>query len=75
MSAITLLFAVFFLLCAAGIIAALLVPEQWNPPVLAVIGSLEALIILVASALLLAGSSFRVRAVAGSFLGDDDTER
>ena len=60
MSAITLLFAVFFLLCAGGIIAALLVPEEWNPPVLAVIGSLEALIILVASALLLAGSSFRV---------------
>jgi len=60
MSAITLLFAVFFLLCAAGITAALLVPKQWNPPVLAAIGSLGALIMLVASALLLAGFSFRV---------------
>ena len=55
MSAITELFAAFFLLCALGVAVALLVPERWNPPVLATIGSSSALIILIAGALLLAG--------------------
>jgi len=60
MSLIAELLAAFFILCAAGAAAALLVPERWSPPVLATIGSLSALILLIASALLLVGDfSFR----------------
>jgi hydrogenase-4 component B len=60
MSLIAELLAAFLILCAAGVAAALLVPERWSPPVLAAIGSLSALILLIASALVLAGDfSFR----------------
>ncbi len=51
----------FFALCAAGAAAALAVPERWIAIVLSVVGSLAALIILVASVLVLvAGSVFRI---------------
>jgi hydrogenase-4 component B len=46
-------FEIFFLLCGAGAVAAFLVPERWNPVLLAVIGSLAALIVLATSAMLL----------------------
>jgi hydrogenase-4 component B len=60
MSTIAQLFAAFFILCAIGAIGALLASERWSSIVLAAIGSLSAILILLASALLLAGdTSFR----------------
>ncbi|MGC2200064.1 MAG: proton-conducting transporter membrane subunit [Stellaceae bacterium] len=54
------LFTAFFVLCAAGGIAAFAVPVRQNPVVLAFIGSLAALGVLTASAfILITGSSFR----------------
>jgi hydrogenase-4 component B len=43
----------FFILCAAGAVLAFLVSRRWLPIVLATVGSLAALIILAASAMLL----------------------
>ncbi len=55
------LLLIFGALCATGVIAALVVPVRWNPPLIALIGSLAALPILCAGALLLvADTSFRV---------------
>ena len=45
----------FFLICAAGVVGALVVRPRWSPVVLAAIGSLAALAVLVAGALLLVG--------------------
>jgi hydrogenase-4 component B len=45
----------FFLICAAGIVGALVVRPRWSPMVLATFGSLAALAVLVAGALLLVG--------------------
>lgn len=51
----------FFALCAAGAAAALAVPGRWTAIVLSAVGSLAALIILVASALLLVSNgAFRI---------------
>ena len=61
----------FFILCAAGTVLAFLVSQRWLPILLAVVGSLAALIILVASAMLL-----RIRCrishgvMAGTHAGD-----
>ena len=55
MSLLAELFVAFFLLCALGIIAAAIVPERAIAPVLAVIGAMSALVLLLASALLLLG--------------------
>jgi hydrogenase-4 component B len=52
MSAMQLLPA-FFILCAAGVVLAFLTPQRWLAALLAAIGSLAALIVLVASAMLL----------------------
>jgi hydrogenase-4 component B len=61
MNTATELFAVFFLLCALGVVAALLMPERASPPVLAAIGTLSALVLLMGSALLLLGDdSFKI---------------
>jgi hydrogenase-4 component B len=57
MTVIEQLLGAFFLLCAIGIVGALLASERWNAMVLAVIGSLSALVIIVAGALLLLGDS------------------
>lgn len=60
MSAITQLFGAFFILCAIGAVGALLASKRWSSIVLAAIGSLSAILILLASALLLVGdTSFR----------------
>jgi hydrogenase-4 component B len=54
------LFGAFFILCAIGAVGALLASERWSAIVLAAIGSLSAILILLASALLLVGdTSFR----------------
>ena len=54
------LFTAFFALCGAGAVAGFVVPARQNPAVLAIIASLAALAILVASALVLAtGVTFR----------------
>ena len=45
----------FFLICAAGVAGALVVRPRWSPVVLATFGSLAALAVLVAGALLLVG--------------------
>ena len=56
------LFAAFFILCGVGAVAALLVPARWNPLVLAIVGSLAALIVLIVSGLLLVtGASFHAQ--------------
>ncbi|MGA7486909.1 MAG: proton-conducting transporter membrane subunit [Xanthobacteraceae bacterium] len=55
MSMAAQLFAVFFLLCAVGAGAALVVPDRWNSLVLAAIGSLAALVLLAVGALALVG--------------------
>jgi hydrogenase-4 component B len=61
MSATAQLFAVFFLLCAVGVIGALVVSGRWNSLVLAAVGSLAAFVILTAGALALVGDgSFHV---------------
>jgi hydrogenase-4 component B len=54
------LFAAFFALCTAGVVASFLVSGRQNTVALALIGSLAALIVLAASGLVLAtGVSFR----------------
>jgi hydrogenase-4 component B len=54
------LFETFFILCGVGAIGAFLVPARWNATLLAMIGSLGAILILATSALLLVGNaSFR----------------
>ena len=53
MSTTTALFVTFFMLCVAGAVLALLVSRQWLPILLAAVGSLAALIILIASTILL----------------------
>ena len=52
MSAMQLLPA-FFILCAAGAVLAFLIPQRWLSGLVAAIGSLAALIVLVASSMLL----------------------
>lgn len=60
MNAIAPLLGTFFLLCGLGVVSALLPFERWRSVVLAVVGSLSALVILMAGALLLVGElSFR----------------
>jgi hydrogenase-4 component B len=60
MSATAQLFSVFFLLCGLGAVTALLPLARWGSAVLAVVGSLGALVIVVVGALLLVGElSFR----------------
>jgi hydrogenase-4 component B len=55
------LFEAFFIFCGAGAIGAFLVPMRWNAPLLAAIGSLDAVLILATSAIFLLGNpSFRV---------------
>jgi hydrogenase-4 component B len=55
------LLVAFFALCAAGAMAAIAAPDRWTAIVLSAVGSLGALIVLVASALLLfADGLFRV---------------
>src|SRR6266446_1541740 len=46
-------FMAFFILCGAGLNAAVIAPARWNPLVLAAIGSVAALVVLIASAVLL----------------------
>jgi len=53
MNATGQLFAAFFALCGAGSVAALAAPPRSNPIVLAILGSLAALAVLAASALVL----------------------
>ncbi|MGB7090357.1 MAG: proton-conducting transporter membrane subunit [Methylovirgula sp.] len=61
MSDINPLFEIFFALCGLGAIGALLVPERWNPQLLAAVSSLAALLLLAASAeLLLGNGSLRI---------------
>lgn len=43
----------FFILCAAGAVLPLLIPQRWLPALLAIIGSLAALLVLVMSTMLL----------------------
>ena len=58
MNATQLLLA-FFILCAAGAVLAFLTPRRWLPALLAAIGSLAALIVVIASAkLLVFGNEF-----------------
>ena len=58
MNATQLLLA-FFILCAAGAVLAFLTPQRWLPALLAAIGSLAALIVVIASAkLLVFGNQF-----------------
>jgi hydrogenase-4 component B len=47
----------FFLICAAGVVAALIVRPRASPVVLAAFGSLAALVVLVAGAVLLVGDA------------------
>ncbi len=61
MSATEELLLVFFVLCAAGAVLAFLTPRRWLPALLAAVGSLAALIVLVASAMLLVfGNEFHL---------------
>jgi hydrogenase-4 component B len=53
MSMTAQLFAAFFILCMAGAVIAFLIPSRLNPIALCVFGSLTALIVMVASAMLL----------------------
>ncbi len=54
------LLAAFFLLCCAGVVVALLGPARWNPTILAIFGSLAAIVALVVGAsALVAGGVFR----------------
>jgi hydrogenase-4 component B len=55
-----LLFAVFFALCGAGAVAALVAPEERSPAVLGAVSVLAALALAAASGLVLAGGSFRL---------------
>jgi hydrogenase-4 component B len=62
MSTVGQLFTAFFALCAAGAVAPLLSSNRQNPVVLAIIGSLAALVVLAASAVVLAtGFGFRAQ--------------
>ena len=55
------LLAAFFLLCGAGAVLAFLAPARWTPGVLAVLGSLAALVAMLAGAsALVLGTPFRV---------------
>ncbi|HEV8680711.1 MAG TPA: proton-conducting transporter membrane subunit [Stellaceae bacterium] len=55
------LLAIFAALCAAGVVAALIGPERWNPRLVGLVGSLAALPVLAAGAsLLLADNAWRV---------------
>ena len=54
------LYAVFFALCSAGIVAALFTPEKHGPAVLGALSLLAALALAAASGLALAGASFRL---------------
>ncbi len=57
----TQLIILFFVLCAAGAVLAFLIPQRWLAVLLAIIGSLAALIVLIASAMLLvSGAEFHV---------------
>jgi hypothetical protein len=58
MSTIAQFFGAFFILCAIGAIGAIMASERWSSIVLATIGSLSAVLILLASALLLVGDTF-----------------
>lgn len=49
----TRLLILFFIVCGAGVILAFLVPQRWLAVVLAAVGSLAALIVLIAGTLLL----------------------
>jgi hydrogenase-4 component B len=61
MSMTAQLFAAFFILCAAGAVIAFLIPPRWNPIVLGAVGSLTALIVLLASGMLLVSdAAFRI---------------
>jgi hydrogenase-4 component B len=55
-----LLFEAFFVMCGAGVVAALVVPEERGPAVLGAVSVLAALALAVASGLALAGGSFRL---------------
>jgi hydrogenase-4 component B len=57
MSAAAQLILIFFLLCAAGAVLPFASPRRWQAIVLAVIASLAALILLIASAALLASGT------------------
>ncbi len=57
MSVAAQLILIFFLLCAAGAVLPFASPQRWQPIVLAVIASLAALILLIASAALLASGA------------------
>jgi hydrogenase-4 component B len=52
MSALQLVIG-FFILCTAGAVLALLMPQRWLPALLAIIGSLAALLVLAVSTMLL----------------------
>jgi hydrogenase-4 component B len=56
-SAVSQLFLAFFALCAAGAMAALLLPQRLNPPALAVFGVASAVTLLAAGGLLLIGNA------------------
>ncbi len=61
MNASAQLLSVFFALCVMGIVAALLVAERWSAIALAIIGSLAALVVMVAAGVLLfTDATFRV---------------
>ena len=57
MSITTQLFALFFVLCSSGAVAAFILPTRWNPISLAVFGTLTALVLLAAGGLLLLGDA------------------
>jgi hydrogenase-4 component B len=57
MTAAGTLFVAFFALCGAGVVGALVAPEDRNPVVLAAIGALASLVLLAASALCLASGN------------------
>jgi hydrogenase-4 component B len=58
---VSVMFSIFFALCAAGIVAALLVPEPRSPRVLAGTGALASLVLLCAGGqALAAGQPFRM---------------
>ncbi|MGD0533205.1 MAG: proton-conducting transporter membrane subunit [Methyloceanibacter sp.] len=57
MSITTQLFALFFVLCGSGAVAAFILPTRWNPISLAVFGTLTALVLLAAGGLLLLGDA------------------
>ncbi len=55
------LFLTFFLLCALGVIAAVITPKHRSPLVLAIIATLSSIVLLAASAIILIGDAgFRI---------------